>query len=298
MDNMDNMDKSENKDIFDYLNNVSIPVILIVIFVLIVIHFMVASLGNKTTINDFVVKGLNDTSSGGNNSMLLGAIGVLLIGVAILLIFQYVLNYKIFEQIKDFFVGTTSEVKDKIQSINPAISEILPMPEITGSDVGEIFNKAGGKDQVFNVPGNYYGYEDAKAVCSAYGARLAKYGEVESAYKKGGEWCNYGWSDGQMALFPTQQKTYDVLQTKKGHENDCGRPGINGGYMANPALKFGVNCYGKKPAIKPEEADLMKDTTPYPITMEDINFQNKVDYWKDKVNDILVAPFNYKNWSA
>jgi hypothetical protein len=68
--------------------------------------------------------------------------------------------------------------------------------------------------------------------------------------------------------------------------------------MANPALKFGVNCYGKKPAIKPEEADLMKDTTPYPITMEDINFQNKVDYWKDKVNDILVAPFNYKNWSA
>lgn len=292
------MDKSENKDIFDYLNNVSIPVILIVIFVLIVIHFMVASLGNKTTINDFVVKGLNDTSSGGNNSMLLGAIGVLLIGVAILLIFQYVLNYKIFEQIKDFFVGTTSEVKDKIQSINPAISEILPMPEITGSDVGEIFNKAGGKDQVFNVPGNYYGYEDAKAVCSAYGARLAKYGEVESAYKKGGEWCNYGWSDGQMALFPTQQKTYDVLQTKKGHENDCGRPGINGGYMANPALKFGVNCYGKKPAIKPEEADLMKDTTPYPITMEDISFQNKVDYWKDKVNDILVAPFNYKNWSA
>jgi hypothetical protein len=292
------MDKSENKDIFDYLNNVSIPVILIVIFVLIVIHFMVASLGNKTTINDFVVKGLNDTSSGGNNSMLLGAIGVLLIGVAILLIFQYVLNYKIFEQIKDFFVGTTSQVKDKIESVEPAIANILPMPEITGSDVGEIFNKGGGKDQVFNVPGNYYGYEDAKAVCSAYGARLAKYGEVESAYKKGGEWCNYGWSDGQMALFPTQQKTYDVLQTKKGHENDCGRPGINGGYMANPALKFGVNCYGKKPAIKPEEADLMKDTTPYPITMEDINFQNKVDYWKDKVNDILVAPFNYKNWSA
>ena len=289
------MDKSENKDIFDYLNNVSIPVILVVIFVIIVIHFMVASLGNKTTINDFVVKGLNDTSSGGNNSMLFGAIGVLLIGVAILLIFQYVLNYKIFEQIKDFFAGTTSEMKDKIQSVEPAIANILPMPEI---DVGEIFKTGEGKNQVFNVPGNYYGYEDAKAVCNAYGGRLAKYAEVENAYKKGGEWCNYGWSDGQMALFPTQQKTYDVLQTKKGHENDCGRPGINGGYMANPALKFGVNCYGKKPAIKPEEADRMKDTTPYPITMEDINFQNKVDYWKDKVNDILVAPFNYKNWNA
>jgi hypothetical protein len=101
-----------------------------------------------------------------------------------------------------------------------------------------------------------------------------------------------------MALFPTQQKTYDVLQTKKGHENDCGRPGVNGGYMVNPNLKFGVNCYGKKPAITPTEADLMKDTTPYPITMEDIEFQNKVNYWKEKVKDILVAPFNYKNWSA
>jgi len=292
------MDKSENKDIFDYLNNISIPVILIVIFVLIVIHFMVASLGNKTTINDFVVKGLNDNSTSGNNSMLFGAIGVLLLGVAILLIFQYVLNYKIFEQIKDFFVGTTSKVKDKIQTIKPAIAEILPAPDISGSNIGDIFKKGDGKNQVFNVPGNYYGYEDAKAVCSAYGGRLAKYAEVENAYKKGGEWCNYGWSDGQMALFPTQQKTYDVLQTKKGHENDCGRPGINGGYMANPGLKFGVNCYGKKPSIKPEEADRMRDTTPYPITMEDINFQNKVDYWKDKVNDILVAPFNYKNWNA
>lgn len=290
------MDKSENKDIFDYLNNVSIPVILVVIFAIIVIHLMVASLGKKTMDDyDFVVKGLNDTSTGGNNSMLFGAIGVLLIGVALLLIFQYVLNYKIFEQIKDFFTGTTNDVKDKIQSVEPAIADILPMPEI---DVGEIFNKGEGKNQVFNVPGNYYGYDDAKAVCSAYGGRLAKYAEVENAYKKGGEWCNYGWSDGQMALFPTQQKTYDVLQTKKGHENSCGRPGINGGYMANPALKFGVNCYGKKPSIKPEEADRMKDTTPYPITMEDINFQNKVDYWKDKVNDILVAPFNYKNWSV
>ena len=292
------MDKSENKDIFDYLNNVSIPVILIVIFALIVIHFMVASLGKKK-LDDFTIIGYSDTDKG-SNSLLFGGVGILLIGVAILLIFQYVLNYNIFEQIKDFFSGTTNALNDKIQSAQPAIADILPMPETSGSsgEGGGIFNNADGKDQVFNVPGNNYGYEDAKAVCSAYGARLAKYGEIENSYKKGGEWCNYGWSDGQMALFPTQQNTYDTLQTKKGHENDCGRPGINGGYMANPALKFGVNCYGKKPSIKPEEADLMKDTTPYPITMEDIDFQNKVDYWKDKVNDILVAPFNYKNWSA
>ena len=80
------MDKSENKDIFDYLNNVSIPVILIVIFVLIVIHFMVASLGKKK-LDDFRIIGYSDNDTG-SNSMLFGAIGILLLGVAILLIFQ------------------------------------------------------------------------------------------------------------------------------------------------------------------------------------------------------------------
>ena len=62
-----------------------------------------------------------------------------------------------------------------------------------------------------------------------------------------------GWSDGQMALFPTQQKTFDNLQKIEGHENDCGRPGVNGGFMANPNIRFGVNCYGNKPKIKEEE---------------------------------------------
>jgi hypothetical protein len=31
-----------------------------------------------------------------------------------------------------------------------------------------------------------------------------------------------------MALFPTQKETWDKLQKIKGHEHDCGRPGING----------------------------------------------------------------------
>ena len=97
------------------------------------------------------------------------------------------------------------------------------------------------KQQVFNIPGNYYGYEEATTLCQAYGARLAKYEEVEKSYNEGGEWCNYGWSDGQMALFPTQAETYKNLQTIPGHENDCGRPGVNGGYIANPNVRFGVN---------------------------------------------------------
>ena len=39
----------------------------------------------------------------------------------------------------------------------------------------------------------------------------------------------------------------------KGHEHDCGRPGINGGFIDNPNVRFGVNCFGTKPAISAEE---------------------------------------------
>ena len=151
--------------------------------------------------------------------------------------------------------------------------------------------------QVFNIPGNTYDYDNAKAVCKAYGARLATYEEIEDAYKDGAEWCNYGWSDEQMALFPTQKKTYEDLQKKKGHEHDCGRIGVNGGYIDNPNIRFGVNCYGHKPKMTKDEEDLMMVTTPVKETVEDVKFEQLVDYWKSKLNDILVSPFNYKSWN-
>ena len=135
-------------------------------------------------------------------------------------------------------------------------------------------------------------------MCQAYGANLATYKQIEDSYKNGGEWCNYGWSDGQMALFPTQQKTFDNLQNIPGHEHDCGRPGVNGGYMANPKIKFGVNCYGNKPKITSDEEELMKNATPYPVTAEDVAFQKQVDFWKNHVNNILVSPFNYDTWGS
>lgn len=152
-------------------------------------------------------------------------------------------------------------------------------------------------EEVFNIPGNYYTYESARAVCKAYDADLATYNQVERAYNDGADWCNYGWSEGQMALFPTQQASYDKLQKIEGHEHDCGRPGVNGGYIANPNVRFGVNCYGKKPAITQYESDLMKTQPPYPETMKDVIFQKQVNYWKKKINDLLISPFNYTSWS-
>jgi hypothetical protein len=100
-----------------------------------------------------------------------------------------------------------------------------------------------------------------------------------------------------MALFPTQKSTYANLQTVKGHEHDCGRPGINGGYIANPAVRFGVNCYGYKPKITPEEEELMQSTSIYPKNEKDILIEKRADYWRTKINDILISPFNHSTWS-
>ena len=98
--------------------------------------------------------------------------------------------------------------------------------------------------QVFNISNNVFTYDDAKAVCKAYNADLATYDQVLESYKKGGEWCNYGWSQNQMALYPTQKKTWEKLQQDPENANSCGEWGVNGGYFENPNTLFGANCYG------------------------------------------------------
>ena len=197
--------------------------------------------------------------------------------------FQYFFGVDIVAKLKNLFSGSP-EVDITVDTSRLEAAK-GPVPQI-------LLRK-----QVFNIPENTFVYPDAKALCKAYGARLATYKEVEESYEDGGEWCNYGWSDGQMALFPTQQKTFDGLQKIEGHENDCGRPGINGGYISNPALKFGVNCYGYKPRMTPVEEELMETVPIYPKTLKDQAMESRVNYWKDKLSSVLVSPFNHKNWS-
>jgi hypothetical protein len=235
------------------------------------------SLGNnsETTIS-------NSTTNSG-----FGLLTSLLIGAFIVLIIiyglKYLFNIDIITTIKNTLSGKTEiDVKidtSRIDAVKSPIPKILLRP------------------QVFNIPENDFVYPDAEAVCKAYGARLATYQEVEEAYEDGADWCNYGWSEGQMALFPTQQKTFDKLQKIEGHEHDCGRPGINGGYIANPALKFGVNCYGYKPRMTSADEELMENRPIYPKSLKDQAIEERVNYWKDKLSEILISPFNHKSWS-
>jgi len=155
------------------------------------------------------------------------------------------------------------------------------------------------QDEVFNVSNNKYTYEDAQAVCTSFGAKLATYDQIEAAYNNGAEWCNYGWSDGQMAYFPTQKDTWNELQKHPKKKNNCGRPGVNGGYIDNPYVKFGINCYGKRPAPTDDDKDRLyaKQTNPIPMTAEDKELNEKIEYWKKNSKKLEINSFNNTNWS-
>jgi len=151
---------------------------------------------------------------------------------------------------------------------------------------------------VFNVSRNIYTFHDAPAVCAALGGELATYEQVQDAYEKGADWCNYGWAKGQMAVFPTQKETYQKLQKgSPDYHNACGRPGINGGYFDNPELLFGVNCVGKRPTQK--SADEMRENdVSFPKTAEEIEFDKKVQKFRDQMDTLAVLPFNKQSWSG
>lgn len=267
----------DNQNLYDYMNTfIMNPMVFIVLLVIVLLYVLLfSSLGNNQPYNE----------GSGSDIRVVGIIVIIVFGIlAIINGVQYFFGINVVASISNLFgnspqinIGVNETTRDN--SLNPPIPEIML------------------ENQVFNIPGNHYGYNDAKTLCSAYGSRLATYDDVEKAYNKGGEWCNYGWSEGQMALFPTQKSTYKNLQTIEGHENDCGRPGINGGYMANPHIKFGVNCYGHKPVMTGDEEKNMMTNSPYPKTEKDILMEKRVDYWKQRLDEILVSPFNYSRWN-
>lgn len=179
-------------------------------------------------------------------------------------------------------------------------NNILPLKDMSGNKAIAGNRDISGNKEVFNVGNNYYTYDDAEQVCATYGATLATYDQIEAAYNDGAEWCNYGWSANQMAFFPTQKKTWSALQDKPEHRNDCGRPGINGGYFANPKLKFGVNCYGIKP--NPTGADLsrmqIRNTQVSHPTQDDQAQKEKIAFWQKNADKYLqLNSFNKNSWS-
>lgn len=213
---------------------------------------------------------------------------ILLILSIITSFFKYILHID--------FIHWLNNITGLDRFIMPTIA--VPVSDIPDVSIIKSDTDKNNKNEVFNVGNNLYTYDDAEAICLSYDSTVATYDQVEEAYNGGGEWCNYGWSQGQMALFPTQKATWTKLQDNPEHKNNCGRPGINGGYIANPYIRFGVNCYGKKPDKSSNNSNVSASSKIYPQTAKDKVLQNKVDFWKENGDSLLTLnDFNNIEWS-
>jgi hypothetical protein len=148
------------------------------------------------------------------------------------------------------------------------------------------------KKQVFNVTNNIYTYNEAEAVCKAFGAELATYPQLVNAYRKGADWCNYGWTKGQLALYPTQKESWLKLQEDDETKDNCGKVGINGGYFENPDMLFGVNCYGIKPP--PKNHEKVKTNTK---SKKEYELEQQIARIKKNLSNVSINPFNMDKWS-
>jgi hypothetical protein len=176
-----------------------------------------------------------------------------------------------------------------------AVGPVLTVPAKVEQPVGEATTSLTNGfigSEVFHVSDNQFTYDDAAAVCGAYGTQLATLEQIIDAYNHGAEWCGYGWSAGGMALYPTQKSTWDALQQEVDMKKRtaCGRPGVNGGYF-DPSNKFGVNCYGIKPQGN------VKLPTPLPGTDPSV-FADSVAKFKAMMKSFNLDPYSRTAWSG
>jgi hypothetical protein len=178
-----------------------------------------------------------------------------------------------------FGVNLTATLSNLFSKPEVDVSIVQPTESTSNTDTTS-------KKQTYHVQGKF-DYMNAKAICKAYNGKLANIQQVTDAYSKGAEWCDYGWSEDHMALFPTQTNTWKSYQ-ELGNKEACGRPGVNGGYNNHLMQQLGVNCFGKKP-------DLKGTMPPVPINQPAVD--KRVQYWQSKLPSLTVSPFNYTEWS-
>tara|TARA_B100000131_G_scaffold278834_1_gene283611 strand:- start:19 stop:711 length:693 start_codon:yes stop_codon:yes gene_type:complete len=212
----------------------------------------------------------------------------ILIGVGILFVslFLVIVYYGLF----------SNSYKTVVTKNNTKPTNVPPPPRRNNNTPSGFEKVNGSANQVFHVKDNVFTYDDAEAVCKAYGADLATYQQLVDAYKKGANWCSKGWVKGQMALFPVQYSHWKKLQ-ESGDDNErisCGvEAGINGGYHQNKNLQFGVNCYGEKRG--PVGDEKMKQEY---LTNKERELQQKIAMFQKQLGNFRLAPFNENKWGS
>ncbi len=280
---------------------------------------LLANNGKKNNLFSF---GNNIGKNNGSNGSNLGA-GILnsakntmeevsggmwvLIAFVIVLIALIAVFYK---EISSGFNDIMAKLKEVMGGGNvPPPPPTDPQPEVTTTPMtpqdknlamkSDIVEKIlPGKKEVFNISQNKYTYYDAEPLCRALGPEVATYEQVKEAYEKGADWCNYGWVKGQMAVYPTQESTWNQLQNgPEEQRNACGKVGVNGGYFDNPELQFGINCYGLKPSQKEHDANAIAKNEGQPFTPGMLDFQKKMAKFRGEIGEIGLLPFSSTNWS-
>lgn len=281
--------------LFNIFKNTKVSFVFLLIFVVVIY------------IGIFMLTGASNSNTGNNGPLSFSKNMTVLVLEFILWIFLIIVIYV------NIANHDTSNIdfQAKIENLfNTKIAELSVNAENTNSEKNNnIEHKeedcSGGNDdknkEVFHIAENRFTFEEAKEMCSEYGARLANYDEIEKAYNNGANWCNYGWSEDQMAFFPTQRSVYNDLKTIPGHKNDCGRTGINGGFFQNPNIKLGVNCFGVKPDAKEIDKDYMHAINHSPaLTQEEMDkaSKNGNENGNNDYTKYIIAPFNNDKWNA
>jgi len=150
--------------------------------------------------------------------------------------------------------------------------------------------------EVFLVEDNIYTYDEAEPLCKAYGARLATMGDLYDAWKKGADWCSYGWVKGHRAVFPTQKMSWLKLQENDESRLKCGMPGLNGGLVRDKSARYGVHCYGVKPPTWQAYAGNRMARENLTAIEQEMN--SRANYFRKRLNRFTIMPFSGGKWST
>jgi hypothetical protein len=248
----------------------------------------------------------NTASSGAAswNTPLTWFLGIFVIGFIIFAYYyQYFVNgiESLTDQLNSWLTGNGGPPEEEQENI-PTAPPIPPQDEVMKENTGieNVVDKIlpPAKD-VFTISKNNYSYYDAAPLCKALGAELATYEQVKQAWNRGADWCNYGWVKGQMAVYPTQKSSYEELQEgPEDQKGACGKPGINGGHFDNPELKFGVTCVGKRPPQSQHDANAIAAGSTRPLTVSGLEFEKKVQRFKEESETLGILPFNKEHWDS
>lgn len=245
---------------------------------------------NNSTKNSSMFK-LPQVSFNNNKYIIIG-----IICLVALLVFMYIgYLYYTYENTYCFEKKSFYDYIFDFSNTNICIKDKAPSPPKINLDA-PLLSIIEDKKEVFHIANQDYTYDQAKCKCEAYGSRLANKNDIIDAYNKGANWCTYGWADKQSAYYPVQKCEWDKIQTEnerlpENKKRFCGMPGLNGGYFANPQLKFGATCYGIKP-----KGTINKMKKPYCPPMNFCKLENNFQS-SNKLDTDEIIGFNNEQWN-